>query len=106
METPGEAAIPVLIRSLNDPDQYIRREAAISLGEIGPAAKAAVPALTSLWNDPSPDVRSFAVRSLGKMGPAAKEAIPTLEKCLEHEWDYPTSLEFREALSRTLRKIR
>ena len=39
------AAVPDLVKLLDDPDADVRKAAARTIGRIGPAAKAAVPAL-------------------------------------------------------------
>src|SRR5262249_20101715 len=40
----SEEAVPALTAALRDPDIDVRRQAAMGLGEIGPAAQAALPA--------------------------------------------------------------
>ncbi len=57
---PAQHAIPKLIDALTDPDVRIRRAAAETLGQFGPAAKDALPALRAALNDENNDVRLFA----------------------------------------------
>ncbi len=64
------------IEALKSPDINIRREAARSLGEIGPRAKDAVPELIEALNDEDMDL--ITVRALGRIGPAAKAAAPAI----------------------------
>jgi HEAT repeat protein len=44
----GPAAVPLLCEGLNDPDPFVRREAALALGWIGAASAVAVPVLVGL----------------------------------------------------------
>ncbi len=55
-------AVPRLISALADEHHGVRKEAALSLGKIGPAAKAAIPALD-------------AVRQESNLGQFAEEAL-------------------------------
>lgn len=48
----ASAAVPMLIEALSDPSNRIRREAAITLGKIGPAAEPAVETLQAIKNEP------------------------------------------------------
>src|SRR5262245_12170911 len=51
------ADVDKLIRQMKSQDLYIRQQAVIALGEIGPEAKEAVPALIDAFKDPDEDVR-------------------------------------------------
>lgn len=53
---------------LHDADAQTRRDAAATLGLLGPAAKPAVPALVRLLNDQDIVVRERATRALGSIG--------------------------------------
>lgn len=55
-------ATPGLIRELRSPSEQVRIDAAIALGQIGPAAEAALPALREAENDPA--VRSAATSAI------------------------------------------
>ncbi len=75
----AKAAIPDLVRLLNDNGDrgpYVIPYAVFALGKIGPDA---VPALLKKLGDK--DGRSLlnAVRALREMGPGAKESVPALE---------------------------
>ena len=107
----ARAAVPALIRSLDDNDEFVHSAAAAALGKIGPAAAvavpamikaleassyfhqgiigpaiagigpAAVPALTTVIRHKT-GLRWPAIRALGLMGPPAKEAAPILDQML------------------------
>jgi HEAT repeat protein len=79
------ARVTKLIEALKDKDNatYVRSDAAMALGGIGPAAKAAVPALIEALNDKGFNVRYWAATSLGQIGPAAKDAVPALIEALK-----------------------
>ncbi len=78
----GAAAVPALVKVLDDPDPAIREKAVGVLGRMGAEAAPAVPKLTLLLNDPHPAVRRATARTLGQIGPAAKEAVPELMRAL------------------------
>ncbi len=59
--------VPVLIMALDDPEPTVRKEAALSLGILGPSAKDAVDPLTRLLDDENRDVRESAVTALMRL---------------------------------------
>lgn len=61
------AAVPALIKALEDPEATVRFPACIALREIGPDAKAAVPALTKALDDRNDDVSHMARKALIKI---------------------------------------
>ncbi len=70
------AAVPALVRYLNEGGTADRRLAARTLVEIGPGAEAAAPALSAAMSDADPEVRRWAAEALrrigeGTLGPAA-----------------------------------
>lgn len=75
-------AVPQLIRTLNDPVNYVRASAAAALGAVGPDAHDAVHPLVEklLTKDEQGFVLSSVASALGAMGPAARDALPTLEQ--------------------------
>jgi len=79
----GPDAIPELIVATKNDFDYVRFEAAETLGEFGPEARAAVPALILLLEDKMIAPRRSAAKALGRIGQRAKSAIPSLEECLE-----------------------
>ena len=73
-------AVPELIEILcsddvrnTNADDYSRRAAAETLGQIGPAAKGAIPAMIQALKDPEHGVCATASRNLAKLSP---EAVP------------------------------
>jgi HEAT repeat protein len=68
-------AVPALVEVLAIPDEDMRLQAAMALGEIGAPA---VPALEKALADQDAVVRFYAVWALGLAGPAAKAATPAV----------------------------
>lgn len=65
-----ERAIPLLRRALRGERELVRLEAAVALGEIGPAAVSAVPILDLVAeDDPVKDVRRAAAEAVRKIRP-------------------------------------
>ncbi|MHB0955863.1 MAG: HEAT repeat domain-containing protein [Pirellulaceae bacterium] len=60
----GRPAVPQLVQALQDPDVYIRRRAAQTLGKLNNVAVEAVPALQERLQDADPQVRALAAKSL------------------------------------------
>jgi HEAT repeat protein len=84
----GEPAVPYLIKVLKNKDEnwYVRRVAAVALGEIGD--KGAVPELMERFKDENEDmdVRVSAAKALGKI--KDEGAVPELIKGLKNEnWE-------------------
>jgi len=76
------AALPELVRGLNDPVDYVRAKAADALGAMGPEARAAVRPLADkllVKGEQIMVLRSVAA-ALGDIGPAARDALPILEQ--------------------------
>ncbi|NES88504.1 HEAT repeat domain-containing protein [Okeania sp. SIO2B9] len=94
--TKSVAAVPGLVKLLEDLDKYVRRGAADALGEI--RSKTAVPGLIKLLEDSDYLVRYSAEKALGEIG--SETAIPELIKLLENS-DYSV----RESAANTLGKI-
>lgn len=83
MGAKARQAVPVLVKSLTDPEERVRSDAARALGDIGPEAGEAVPNLIQALGDKDNSLRSCAIYSLGKIGAAAKPAIPYLIEVLK-----------------------
>jgi HEAT repeat protein len=71
-----------LLDRLRDKSTIARRDAALTLGSLGPAANDAIPALVQLLRDPESAVRWAGAAALGRIGPAAKDATPALAEIL------------------------
>ena len=56
-------AVPMLAKALTSEREFVRVEAAMSLGKLGKAAASAVPALEKAAQDPSPAVRAAAAEA-------------------------------------------
>jgi len=83
----AQAAIPALIKRLEDEQWYVRRAAASALAGMGPIAELAVPAITKALTDEEWLVRRVAAEAAAAIGPASKPAVPTLIKLLgDEEW--------------------
>lgn len=82
---PAHAAVPHLIRRLNDESSQVRIKAAYALGSIGDPI--AVPALIDMLQDKAEDVRGDAAWALGLIGRPAQAAVPDLINMLNDEND-------------------
>jgi formylglycine-generating enzyme required for sulfatase activity len=78
----GKPAVPSLINKLGDSNDEIKKDAARTLGKIGPEAVAAVPELIKTFSECGPNIRQAAAEALGNIGPAAQAAVPNLIKAL------------------------
>lgn len=85
----GDAAVPSLVETLQDPDRDVRAQAARALARMGPRAEPAIPALIAALNDSDKEVRMGAARALGQIGPAAAEAVPDLIKAIKDPRNKP-----------------
>ena len=78
-----KAAVPALVRALDDSDASVRAEAARSLGLL--RDERAVPALCRALADPDVDVRFYAAYALGEIRDR-RAADPLLEALADPEW--------------------
>ncbi len=74
----ADAAVPELVKLLEDSDPTVRWRSARSLGDYGAAAKAAAPELRALLHDKDPVVQYHAVVALGKVGDESDATIDAL----------------------------
>ena len=72
-----------VIAKLRGSDPSARRQAVLTLGELGRHSPKAVQALVEALNDPEERVRFMAAAALGKVGPTAEPAVPALLEALE-----------------------
>jgi len=63
--------VPALARLLQDPDAFVRRDAARALGRFGHRAKETLPALLVLLNDRNRGVRRAAAGAVKAIDPTA-----------------------------------
>lgn len=76
-------AVPVLMRSINDPSESMRRKTIAALGRIGPASQLAIPSLLeSLAYDEFAAVRDAAETALAAIG---SPAVPALVHLLQDQ---------------------
>jgi len=59
--------VPLLMKTLQDPDSGVRMSSAKALGKIGPDAESALPALRELLDDPTVDVGQIAAEAIGRI---------------------------------------
>lgn len=76
----AEQLVPPIVRSLRDPDQTVRRNAAWVAEQLGPLAKDAVPGLIEMLEEDEISSRVNASSALSTIGADAKKAIPALIK--------------------------
>jgi len=89
----GEAAVPALVRALQDPNATRREGAAISLGRMVVRSTAPVPALqknagpalAEALGDPDDRVRAEAARALWLIDRRVERDVPALIACLGSE---------------------
>jgi HEAT repeat protein len=79
--------VPVLLRTLRDPDAPTRQAIVRCLGLVGPTSEDVVPALAGTLSDQDAGVRASAADALGAFGGAARDALPSLETALSQEQD-------------------
>ena len=82
---------------LRDRSAAVRSQAALALGELGPAAREAGDALAAALRDADPDVRCAAVAALGAIVPEGKGPVEGLARALTDE-DWFVRLNAAQAL--------
>lgn len=85
LESMREAAVPALIQALRHPNPDARGMAAVTLGNLGPAAEDAVPALVAVIQDTNeePNIRTNAAMAVRGFAPS--EILPDLIELLKCE---------------------
>jgi HEAT repeats len=81
----GVLTVPVLIEALENPQENIRANVALAIGQIGTEASSAIPALIEALSDESDVVQMNAAYALGQMGWMAESALPALKEQLKNE---------------------
>jgi HEAT repeat protein len=77
----AEAAIPAVMKALEDDSICIRLSALGTIGHIAPAQEA-VQIITKYLENENPQIRAQAVFSLGEIGSEAKEMVPVIIEML------------------------
>jgi len=90
------AAVPLLLKRINDKNQDIAREAIRALGEI--KARAAVAPLIGKIKDDKRSIRKMAIKALGNIGDRA--AIPPILDAMEHDKFIPARVDAATAIAR------
>jgi HEAT repeat protein len=81
--TNAPEAVPALSAVLtDDPDRYVRSEAALALSKMDPASAPAVPALARALADEEPLVRMNCAVALFRLRDEARPAVPALIRAL------------------------
>ncbi len=74
-------ALPALVKSLGDPDRFVRWASARTVGRLAKLVRnpdEVVPSLARLMADPDLDLRLVAASALEQYGPSASAAVPAL----------------------------
>src|SRR5713101_2788605 len=71
--------------ALRDPDAKLRKQAAFTLGNIGPTDPAVLPGLIGALKDADARVRCEAILAVLKLGLQSREAVPTLRELQKHD---------------------
>lgn len=79
----GKEVVPSLLLALEHKNPWVRAEAAVDLGQLGPAAQEAIPALRQALNDEDGHVRIFAAEALVQIDPREKAPLEVLKKALQ-----------------------
>jgi len=81
---PDEArAVPFLAKALEDPDDQVRRFAAVGLKAMGDRVKPAIPALLIAIHDSSDDVRENSMAALAPLASADPQIVPAFIQALK-----------------------
>jgi hypothetical protein len=78
-------SVPSLAKALREGDPFLRRSAALALGEFGGYAQPAIPALTNALQEGDTDTAWFSAQALGSIGLGATSAIPALIQAVRFE---------------------
>jgi HEAT repeat protein len=82
-DTPGSAAIGLLIERALHTTGREQTRAIEDIGQLGPDAKPAIPLLLSFLSSRDPEVRLSSAAALGNVGPIASDAVPRLAEALD-----------------------
>ena len=79
--------VPLLVESLTDRNDDLRKNALIALGEINFHVEVPAAPIIKLLSDRNSEIRKEAASAIEEIGKRAKDAIDGLIECLE-DWDY------------------
>jgi hypothetical protein len=79
----AEAAVPILLAALQDPNITVQGHALSALGQIGRRADQCVPAIQPFLASPDSSLRQKAIASLGGFGAEALPAMEAIRSALE-----------------------
>ena len=80
----ARAAMPLLIKGLEEQELFVTNATIEALGQMGTAAKAAVPHLAKIVNGEEPINAGNALMTLGALGRDAKDDVPAIARALRH----------------------
>jgi len=89
--------LSAVVDMLNDPDPWMRAQAARRLAMVHPAPVETIPTLIHMLDDKEAESRRAAAAALGSFGPLAKDAAPRLRQALADPDDVVSQIA-REAL--------
>jgi len=81
----ADQAVSALQNALQDPQLFVRANAAAALVQIPGASASAVPTLIALLNESDPQIRQLAAVNLGALGPDAQPYVNNLKQVLTRE---------------------
>lgn len=82
VQATAPAVIPALVKTLYDPDRFVRWAASRTVGKMG-FIPTALPGLIHVLEDPDPEVRMSAATALARYGPKAQDAVGALAATVE-----------------------
>ena len=73
-----DQVITIFLAQLQDPDYYVRRSAAVTLGRLGNSSETVISALLANLRDENSDVRGEVADALGELGNSSETVVSTL----------------------------
>ncbi len=95
----NEAVVRALLEALHDADRSVRRQAALSLGQVGAGNEAVVRTLLEALHDVDWYVRMTAAGSLGELGVGNEAVVSALREAL-HDADLNVRMTAAESLDK------
>lgn len=94
----AKAAVPDLLRLLQDKEDWVRCQAALALGAIGDESNTNLSALKALYNDPAAHVRVASVLSIWRLNRQDSSAATLIESALSAKTGDISSVVFAASL--------